>query len=243
MSMTRRHFLVLTAAAATAWDSILAGTPEAASTYNTADHWYGMLMNIEECIGCGSCVRACQLENKVPDGYFRTWVERYHVEDWTVENPTVDSPDGGKNGFVELKETGGKNFFVPKLCNHCVDSPCTQVCPVGATFHTPDGVVLVDSKYCLGCRYCVQACPYGCRFLNPATNTAEKCSLCYHRITKGLTTACCENCPTGARQLVDFKNPKDPVHEFLKTHSVQVLKPYMATKAKVYYYGLDGSVR
>jgi len=243
MSMTRRHFIVLTAAAAAAWDSILAGTPELAPNYNVSEHWYGMLMNIEECIGCGSCVRACQLENNVPEGYFRTWVERYQVADWTVENPAVDSPDGGKNGFPEVKQPDGKSFFVPKLCNHCADSPCTQVCPVGATFHTPDGVVVVDSKYCLGCRYCVQACPYGCRFLNPDTRTAEKCSLCYHRITKGLTTACCEVCPTGTRQLVDFKNPKDPVHDFLKTHSVQVLKPYMATKAKVYYYGLDGSVR
>lgn len=243
MTMTRRHFLLLTAAAATAWESILAGTPEAAPNYNASEHWYGMLMNIEDCIGCGSCVRACQLENNVPDGYFRTWVERYHVADWTVESPAVDSPDGGKNGFPELKDREGKNFFIPKLCNHCADSPCTQVCPVGATFDSPDGVVLIDSKYCLGCRYCIQACPYGCRFLNPTSNTAEKCSLCYHRITKGLTTACCEVCPTGTRQLVDFKNPKDPVHEFLKTHSVQVLKPYMATKAKVYYYGLDGSVR
>jgi len=243
MNMTRRHFIVLTAAAAAAWESILAGTPETAPNYNASEHWYGMLMNIEECIGCGSCVRACQLENNVPDGYFRTWVERYQVADWTVETPVVDSPDGGKNGFPDSKQPDGKNFFVPKLCNHCADSPCTQVCPVGATFHSPDGVVLVDSKYCLGCRYCVQACPYGCRFLNPNTKTAEKCSLCYHRITKGLTTACCEVCPTGTRQLVDFKNPKDPIHDFLKTHSVQVLKPYMATKAKVYYYGLDGSVR
>jgi len=243
MSMTRRHFILLTAAAATAWESILAGTPETSPNYNAYDHWWGMLINIEECIGCGSCVRACQQENKVPAGYFRTWVERYHVADWTVESPAVDSPDGGKNGFPELKDPNGKNFFVPKLCNHCANSPCTQVCPVGATFDSPDGVVLIDSKYCLGCRYCIQACPYGCRFLNPDTHTAEKCTLCYHRITKGLTTACCENCPTGARQLVDFKNPRDPVHEFLKTHSVQVLKPYMATKAKVYYYGLDGSVR
>jgi len=243
MTMTRRHFLVLTAAAAAAWDSILAGTPEAAPSYNASQHWYGMLINIEECIGCGSCVRGCQQENGVPDGYFRTWVERYHVADWTVESPTVDSPDGGKHGFPELKEPGGKNFFVPKLCNHCADSPCTQVCPVGATFVSPDGAVLIDSNYCLGCRYCIQACPYGCRFLNPKTDTAEKCTLCYHRITKGLTTACCENCPTGARQLVDFKNPKDPIHDFLKTHSVQVLKPYMATRAKVYYYDLDGSVR
>ena len=89
----------------------------------------------------------------------------------------------------------------------------------------------------------MQACPYGCRFINPKTNTAEKCSLCYHRITKGLTTACCEVCPTGARQLADLKNPKDPIHEFLKTHNVQVLKPHMATGSKVFYYGMDGSVR
>ena len=73
--------------------------------------------------------------------------------------------------------------------------------------------------------------------------TVDKCTLCYHRITQGLTTACCENCPTGARQLVDFKNPKDPVHEFLCENKVAVLKPNMATEAKVYYKNLDGSVR
>jgi Fe-S-cluster-containing dehydrogenase component len=89
----------------------------------------------------------------------------------------------------------------------------------------------------------VQACPYGCRYIHPVKKVADKCTLCYHRITKGLTTACCEACPTGARQLADLKNPKDPIHEFLKTHNVQVLKPYMATGAKVFYNGLDGSVR
>ena len=89
----------------------------------------------------------------------------------------------------------------------------------------------------------MQACPYGCRYLHPDTKTVDKCTLCYHRITRGLTTACCENCPTGARQLVDFKNPKDPVHEFLRHNKVQILKPYMATGAKVYYKDLDGSVR
>jgi Fe-S-cluster-containing dehydrogenase component len=114
---------------------------------------------------------------------------------------------------------------------------------VGATFMTPDGVVLVDEKYCLGCAYCVQACPYGCRFIHPTRHVAQKCTLCYHRISKGLTTACCEACPTGARQLVDLKNPEDPIHEFLKTHSVQVLKPHLATGAKAFYNGLDGSVR
>jgi len=243
MNITRRQLLILLPAAAIAWEHVLAGTPETSPNYNMTDHWWGMLMDITKCIGCGSCVRGCQMENQVPDGYFRTWVERYHVEDWALEYPKVDSPDGGKNGFPPPKEDSGKNFFVPKMCNQCADSPCTQVCPVGATFVSPDGVVLVDQKYCLGCRYCVQACPYGCRFINPRTETANKCTLCYHRITKGLTTACCEVCPTGARQLADLRNPKDPIHDFLKTHSVQVLKPHLATRAKVFYYGLDGSVR
>jgi Fe-S-cluster-containing dehydrogenase component len=118
-----------------------------------------------------------------------------------------------------------------------------QVCPVGATFETPDGVVLVDKDYCIGCRYCVQACPYGCRYIDPRTHTTDKCTLCYHRITKGLTTACVETCPTGARQLADLKNPADPIHDFLRVNKVQVLKAQMATGAKVYYAGLDGAVR
>ncbi|MGE5323970.1 MAG: 4Fe-4S dicluster domain-containing protein [Actinomycetota bacterium] len=244
MSLSRRKFLVLLPAAALAWESLLAGTPETAPNYKISEHWWAMLVDIEKCIGCGSCVRACQKENDVPDGYYRTWIERYRVlEVDGVETIQVDSPDGGKNGFTPVTEPGAKQFFVPKMCNHCADSPCTQVCPVGATFISPDGVVLIDQTYCLGCRYCVQACPYGCRFIDPRTNTAQKCTLCYHRISKGLTTACCEVCPTGARQLADLKNPNDPIHEFLRTHSVQVLKPYLATGAKLYYNGLDGSVR
>jgi Fe-S-cluster-containing dehydrogenase component len=162
-----------------------------------------------------------------------------------MEHPQVDSPNGGYDGFKEKYRPGdgAKSFFVPKLCNQCAHSPCVQVCPVGATFESPDGVVLVDKEYCLGCRYCVQACPYGCRYIDPASGTVDKCNLCYHRITKGLTTACCEACPTAARQLVDLKDPKDPVHEFLRTHKVQVLKPHLATGSKLYYNGLDGSVR
>ena len=243
MILNRRQILLLLPAAVVAWDFLQAGTPEESPNYKMTDHWWGMLLDISKCIGCGSCVRACALENDVPDGYFRTWVERYHVEDWHIENPIVDSPNGGKDGFPSNGVTGGKNFFVPKLCNHCTDSPCTQVCPVGATFHTADGVVLIDYNYCLGCRYCIQACPYGCRFFHPERRTAEKCTLCYHRISKGLTTACCESCPTGARQLADLKNPNDPIHTFLKTHTVQVLKPHLATGAKMFYNGLDGSVR
>jgi Fe-S-cluster-containing dehydrogenase component len=254
MNPDRRAFLqktgkllVLSASASVAWEAIVAGRPETAENYKMSDHWWGMVIDIDVCIGCGSCVRACKEENDVPREplFFRTWVERYQVTPDDLEHPTVDSPNGGYDGFPvkDKVDEKVKHFYVPKLCNHCHQSPCVQVCPVGATFVSPDGVVLVDKTYCLGCRYCVQACPYGCRFIDPRTETVDKCTLCYHRITKGLTTACCETCPTGARQLGDLKNPKDPIHEFLREHHVLVLKPQMATGAKVYYNGLDGSVR
>ncbi len=230
-------FLILSNAAAAALNSSEPGK------YSMAEHWWGMTIDIDECIGCGNCVKACKQENKVPDEFFRTWVERYQVDGGHYEHPRVESPHGGLEGFPPLPESDAKSFYVPKLCNHCVTSPCVQVCPVGATFESPDGVVLVDESYCLGCRYCVQACPYGCRFIHPETQTASKCTLCYHRITQGLTTACAEACPTGARKLADLKDPKDPVHEFLKNNKVQVLKPQMATGAKVYYKDLDVAVR
>jgi Fe-S-cluster-containing dehydrogenase component len=253
MSTDRRDFLfktgkllILYGAAAGAWEAIVQGRPETAPGYDAAKHWWAMAIDIEKCIGCGNCVRACKEENDVPREpvYFRTWVERYTVRGDDIEHPTVESPDGGYNGFRDQKaDEGAKSFFVPKLCNQCAHSPCVQVCPVGATFESPDGAVLVDQTYCLGCRYCVQACPYGCRYIHPERKTVDKCSLCYHRITKGLTTACCETCPTGARMLGDLKNPNDPIHAFVRDHKIQVLKPQMATGSKVYYNALDGSVR
>ena len=242
-----RLLLVASASAAGALQYVLADTPEQAPGYRMADHWWAMAIDIARCIGCGNCVRACKSENDVPlePFYFRTWVERYHLAEGEVDRPEVDSPNGGYDGFPERLRPGdrSKSFYVPKLCNHCAHSPCVQVCPVGATFESPDGVVLVDRSYCLGCRYCVQACPYGCRFITPRTHAADKCTLCYHRITRGLTTACCEVCPTGARMLGDLKQPGDPIYEFLREHTIHVLKPQMATGAKVYYADLDGSVR
>jgi tetrathionate reductase subunit B len=169
-------------------------------------------------------------------------IERYVIQaDGTT---VVTSPEGGIDGFPATRETGVlRTFFAPKLCNHCASAPCVQVCPVGATFTTQDGVVLVDQSYCIGCRYCIQACPYGARFLHPTTHTAEKCTFCYHRVVKGLVPACVEVCPTQARIFGDLKQRSSPLSRFMRQHEIQVLKPHLNTKPKVYYANLDGEVR
>ncbi len=220
----------------------LAGTPRSAAEYDWTKHHYGYIIDTMKCIGCGRCVLACRTENKVPDGYYRTWVERYHVlENGAVE---IDTPEGGAFGFKEKEGDGKviKAFFVPKLCNHCANTPCTQVCPVGASFRTPDGVVLVDSEHCIGCGYCIQACPYGSRFLHPELKIASKCTFCYHRITKGLFTACAQACPRGARIVGDFRDENSPLSKIVSSERVRVLKPELNTEPQIYYIGLDGVV-
>ena len=216
--------------------------PEGASPlgdYDWEQHRYAYLIDAQKCIGCGMCVKACKAENKVPDDNFRTWIERYEIsEDGEAE---VDSPNGGLNGFEEnvTHVKIAKAFFVPKMCNHCAAAPCVQVCPVGATYRTKDGVVLVDPKHCVGCGYCIQACPYAVRFLNPETHTADKCTLCYHRLTKGLKPACVGACPVGARQLADMKDQFDPVRKRIITERVAVLQPELLTEPQCFYLALD----
>jgi tetrathionate reductase subunit B len=136
-----------------------------------------------------------------------------------------------------------KAFFVPKLCNQCDNPPCVQVCPVGATYQTADGVVLVDRTWCIGCGYCIMGCPYGVRFFHPVYHTAEKCNFCYHRISKGLKTACVQACPFSARQVGNLKDPNDPVTKIIMTERVGVLKEEYGTKPQVFYIGLDREVR
>ncbi|HEX9596998.1 MAG TPA: 4Fe-4S dicluster domain-containing protein, partial [Anaerolineales bacterium] len=114
--------------------------------------------------------------------------------------------------------------------------------PVGATFITQDGVVLVDQDYCIGCRYCIQACPYGARFLHPTTHTAEKCTFCYHRVVQGKVPACVEVCPTGARIFGDVRSMASPLTRFRRFNEVGVLKAHLNTEPKVYYAHLDGEV-
>lgn len=229
---------------------------QARAGYDVHAHHWAMAIDLDRCIGCGLCAEACKTENHVlkEPFYFRTWIERYILckpDPGSSElrgKTLVDSPNGGIDGFPPApvrKEDILRTFFVPKLCNQCEHSPCIQACPVGATFDSPDGAVLIDKEYCIGCGFCVQACPYGCRFLNPVTKTAEKCTLCYHRITRGLRPACVEVCPTGTRIFADLRDehPDNPVRVFIANNKVQVLKPHLGTEPRVFYAGLDKEVR
>ncbi|MBI1963402.1 MAG: 4Fe-4S dicluster domain-containing protein [Candidatus Rokubacteria bacterium] len=216
----------------------------ARKAYSPADHLYGMGIEIDKCIGCNRCAIACKAENDVPDEpfYFRTWVERYTITrdgGVAVENISLGPRKETTQDVREIVRT----FFVPKLCNHCQNPPCVQVCPVKATFTTEDGAVIVDGKRCIGCRYCIQACPYGARYLHPKTKTADKCTFCYHRVVKGLQPACVEVCPTQARVFGDLKSKASRLVRFTRMNKIHVLKPQLNTEPKVYYAQLDGEVR
>jgi Fe-S-cluster-containing dehydrogenase component len=243
--VNRRDFLAGAVRLAGGAFAILCGAPAVAGAerYDWEAHRWAYLVDTTRCIGCGACVRGCKAENGVPDGYFRTWVERYAT---SLEAAHVDSPNGGLDGFPPLQVafTPAKSFFVPKLCNHCKETPCVQVCPVGASYRTKDGVVLVDGERCIGCGYCVQACPYGSRFLSHEHGgTAEKCTWCYHRITKGLRPVCVEVCPTQTRNFGDMLNEHDPVRARIEHERVAVLQPHLLTEPQCFYVGLDKEVR
>ncbi|HEY5644240.1 MAG TPA: 4Fe-4S dicluster domain-containing protein [Woeseiaceae bacterium] len=212
---------------------------------------WAFLVDTTKCIGCGLCVTACKNENEIPFDapVTRTWVERYVV---TKDGEThADSPMGARDGFTDpaIREQEfdaddiAKAFFVPKLCNQCENPACVQVCPVGATYQTHDGVVLVDREWCIGCGYCIMACPYGVRFFHPEHKVADKCNFCYHRITKGLNPACVQACAFGARRIANLRDPDDPVTQTILSERVSVLKDEYGTKPHVFYLGLDANVR
>jgi len=210
------------------------------------------IVDSNRCIGCGLCVAACKNENNLPDaGYYnRTWVERYvETADGAV---AVDSPDGGIDGFPPITVIPGvaakqvtSAFFAPRLCMQCAEPPCVDVCPVSATYITPEGIVLVDDARCIGCAYCIVACPYGARYLIPATSrtplgipgVADKCTWCYHRIARGLVPACVEVCPVGARKFGDRSDPSSEVAAILRTDDAAPLWPEYGTEPRLYYLG------
>lgn len=209
----------------------------------STEHEWTYVININNCIGCGNCVRACKAENSVPAGFFRTWVERYVT---TEDGVYVESPKGALEGFAEVNEKvrdkAIRSFNVPKMCNHCKDAPCIQVCPVGATFKSPEGFVLIDHGHCIGCGYCVQACPYGARFINPDIHKSDKCTWCYHRVKNGKLPACVTVCPNKARLFGDMRDPESEVTRIFKQDKWMVLKPYMHTDPHCFYIGLHREV-
>ena len=228
-------------------------------SFPTADfdwekHNWGYGIDANKCIGCLRCVDACKNENGVAKdaNHFRTWVERYvYLEG--AKRPLIDSQSHPDNIAVSAPNASRfddrykdakveKAFFVPKMCNHCENPSCVQVCPTGATFKTKDGAVLVDKEYCIGCQYCVQACPYGARYFNEIERRADKCTWCYHRISKGMNPACVEICPVGARVFGDMNDKNSPISKFLKDNRVLSLKPEMGNRPTCYYIGIDKEV-
>ena len=224
----------------------VARLPEApgGELYDWNKFYWAYAVDTTRCIGCGSCMRACRTENDVPEGFYRTWVERYELD--AAGKVNVDVALGRSANFehdaLPPGTPRGKSFFVPKLCNHCEQSVCSQVCPVGASYQTRDGVVLVDKERCIGCAYCVQACPYATRFINPRTHTADKCTFCYHRITKGMKPACVLACPVGARMYGNLKDSHGELQAILRQRRYMLLRPELGTKPKCYYVGLDQEV-
>jgi len=223
--------------------------------YDWTKHRWAYGIDATRCIGCLRCVEACKAENGVIKDahHFRTWVERYvylegedqvrvdsHTDPQNIAVSGSEAEYRFDNRYKDEKVT--KAFFMPKMCNHCARPSCVQVCPVGATFRTEDGVVLVDKDYCIGCRYCIQACPYGARYFNEELDVADKCTWCYHRITKGLQPACVEVCPTKARIFGDLNDSSSPVSEFIRDNQVQVLKPESGNAPMCFYVGIDKDV-
>lgn len=177
---------------------------------------YAMVMDLRRCIGCHACHVACKAENEVPLGVFRTHVRYYERGEY---------PDT-------------KRYFLPNLCNHCKNPPCVKVCPTGASWkREEDGIVLVDYDKCIGCKYCMAACPYGIRFINPETNVADKCTFCVHRVDAGIVPSCVNSCVGGTRIFGDMNDPNSEVAKLIASNPVTVLKPEKGSYPSVFYIG------
>jgi Fe-S-cluster-containing dehydrogenase component len=209
---------------------------------------FGHAINLSLCDGCGACVEACRRENNQDrsDGLSYIRLERV-----AVPHPEGVDPDAPP-----------RVVHMPVSCQHCEAPPCVPVCPVEATWREPDGVVVVDYDWCIGCRYCEAACPYGARHFNWAApvvpssainpdqgylsnrlrprGVVEKCTSCLHRTREGRFPACVEACPTGARVFGDLNDAHGTLRQLLATHPVHVLRGELGTRPTVYYF-FDGS--
>jgi Fe-S-cluster-containing dehydrogenase component len=175
---------------------------------------YAMAVDTRTCVGCTACVIACKTENDLPDGYTRNWISEIATGTFPSSDLTIRS----------------------ERCNHCDDAPCVAVCPTGASWIGPGGIVLVDSDKCTGCKACIAACPYEARFVDPRTGTVDKCTFCVHRIENGTpTTACQDICPTESIHFGDLNDPDSDVSRVLRTRAHYTLLPEAGTTPRHYY--------
>jgi len=177
---------------------------------------YGFLLDHHRCIGCHACTVACKAENDVPLASFRTWVK--YTE---------------KGRFPAVKR-----HFAVLRCNHCTKPPCVTICPVNALSKRDDGIVDLDRAACIGCRACMQACPYDAIYLNEDSGAAEKCHFCAHRVEKGLEPACVIVCPEGAIIAGDLHDPNSRISRMLSANETLVRRPEQNTQPNVHYKGV-----
>ncbi len=177
----------------------------------------GFLLDSDNCIGCHACTVACKSEHDVPLGVNRTWVK--YIE-------TGSFPDVARK-------------FNVMRCNQCDDAPCMTICPTSALFRADNGVVDFQDDDCIGCKSCMNACPYDALYINPETNTAHKCNMCNHRLEVGLEPSCQIVCPTEAIKIGDLDDPTSEISRIIARDDVAVRAPEQNTKPKVYYRGAD----
>lgn len=177
---------------------------------------YGFVIDNRKCIGCHACTVACKSEHDVPIGVNRTWVKQTE-----------------KGEFPNTRR-----IFSVSRCNHCTDAPCVEICPVEALFVRDDGIVDFNNDRCIGCKSCMQACPYDALYIDPETHTAAKCNYCAHRVDVGLEPACVNVCPEHAIISGDMENPDTEIAQLLSREQVTVRKPEKGTKPNVFY--IDG---
>ena len=178
---------------------------------------YGFIIDNRKCIGCHACTVACKSEHDVPLGVNRTWVKQ--TEKGVFPNTS--------------------RMFSVLRCNHCTDAPCVEICPVEALFIRDDGIVDFNNERCIGCKSCMQACPYDALYIDPQTQTAAKCNYCSHRIDIGLEPACVNICPEHAIISGDMDNPDTEIAQLLAREQVTVRKPEKATYPNLFYINGD----
>ncbi len=178
---------------------------------------YSFVIDQRKCIGCHACTVACKAEHDVPIGVYRTWVK-----------------------YIEKGEfPNARRYFLVNRCNHCDNAPCVNICPTRALYKRSDGIVDFDASRCIGCKSCMQACPYDALYIDPYSHTAAKCNYCAHRIEIGLEPACVVVCPERAIIAGDLHNPDTEIARMVAREPVRVRKPEQGTGPNVYYLGAD----